>query len=85
MSEFKASTEMFGKYVKISTDYSCKEHLYKVVGELHSNTYCDTPIMCNSKPQLHKKGVPILRVIHCGIDEEEVIRVALSDCKIVDM
>ena len=31
MSEFKVSTDMFGKYAMIPTDFSAKEHIYKIV------------------------------------------------------
>lgn len=90
MSEFVVNTDMFGKYVKISTGYSGESHIYKVVSCFWSNTYCDVPIVASSEPVTHVKpgrlfeGLEyVLNVIHCGIDESKVIRVALKDCEIV--
>lgn len=80
MASFKVNGDMFGQYVKIPTDYSRQEHIYKVVGLLESNGYCDVPILAGSESQLHDEVVPVLRVIHCGVCEEKVIRVALKDC-----
>lgn len=92
MSEFKVNTDMFGQYVTIPTGYSKEKHLYKVVSKFYSNTYCDVPIMHNAEPKSHKEtkakenpyGLEtVLNVIHCGIDENEVITVALKDCEVV--
>lgn len=80
MSEFCANRDMFGAYVKIPTDRSGALHVYKVVSRSESNSYCDVPIRCGSMPVTHGEIVPILNVIHCGIDETKVVRVALKDC-----
>ena len=92
MSEFVVNTDMFGQYVRIPTGYSRKPHIYKVVSLFQSNTYCDVPIVAASAPVPHKKEFTgldsleyVLNVIHCGIDESKVIRVALKDCEIVEM
>lgn len=37
---------------------------------------------CDCVHSLHKDVVPVLLVIHCGIDETKVRRVALSDCEV---
>lgn len=92
MSEFKVNTEMFGKYAIIPTGYSKEPHIYKIVSSFYSNSYCDIPIVYNSEPTAHESiktsenefGLEhCLNVIHCGIDETKVVRVALKDCKIV--
>lgn len=92
MSEFVVNTDMFGQYVRIPTGYSGEPHIYKVVSLFQSNTYCDVPIVAASVPVPHKKEFTgldslehVLNVIHCGIDESKVIRVALKDCEIVEM
>lgn len=84
MLNFKVNGDMFGRYVKIPTGYSREQHIYKVVGLLESNGYCDVPIVGQHEAQLHDEVVPILRVIHCGVCEEEVIRVALKDCTLLE-
>lgn len=85
MSEFKVNEDMFGKYCRIPTGYSKEMHIYKMVGAFVSNSYCDVPIVANSTEILHKDCVPVANVIHCGIDETKVIRVALHDCKICEV
>ena len=82
MSGFVLNTEMFGRYAIIPTDFSGREHIYKVVSAFESNTWCEVPIKVNSQPVLHNEMQPVLNVIHCGIDETKVVRVALKDCKI---
>lgn len=84
MSEFVVNGEMFGKYAKIPTGYSKEMHIYKVIGVLKSNFYCDVPLTGNTAPYIHKEIVPVLNVIHCGVDESEVERVALSDCVVME-
>lgn len=82
MSQFIVNQDMFGRYCKIKTDFSESMHTYKIVALIESNSYCDVPLYCNSEPTSHKDVVPVLLVIHCGIDETNVKRVALSDCEI---
>lgn len=82
MSEFVVNDDMFGRYCKIETNFSRSLHIYKIVGLIESNSYCDIPLTNQSEPIWHKDIVPILLVIHCGIDETRVQRVALSDCKV---
>lgn len=93
MGEFVVNKDMFGQYVKIPTGYSKEMHIYKVVSRFCSNTYCDVPIVHGAEPTYHEAGrksdnpyglETVLNVIHCGIDESEVIRVALKDCEIVN-
>ena len=82
MSEFVVNENMFGRYCRIKTDFSDNMHTYKIVALIESNSYCDVPLYCKSKPTSHNNVVPVLLVIHCGIDETNVQRVALSDCEI---
>lgn len=58
-----------------------KEYYYKVVGMIESNTWCHPPYghPQNFKPVVHDHTEPVLRVICCGIMEEEIIRVAVKD------
>lgn len=90
MSKFVVNEDMFGQYVKIPTGYSRAMHIYKVVSHFQSNTYCDVPIVPTSSPVPHEKPFTgldslehVLNVIHCGIDETKVVRVALKDCEVV--
>lgn len=80
---FVVNGDMFGAYVKIPTGASRDMHVYKVIGLIESNGYCDVPIMGGKENVWHEEVVPVLKVVHCGVCEEEVVRVALSDCKIV--
>lgn len=82
MSKFIVNEYMFGRYCRIKTDFSDNMHIYKIVALLESNNYCDVPLCGNSEPTLHRDVVPVLLVIHCGIDETKVHRVALSDCEV---
>lgn len=82
MSEFIVNGELFGRYCKIKTGYSQSMHTYKIVALIESNTYCDVPIYVNSEEVTHNQIGPVLLVIHCGLDETKVKRVALSDCEI---
>lgn len=80
---FIVNGDMFGAYVKIPTGLSKDMYIYKVIGRIESNRYCDVPIMGGMKSSLHSEIVPVLNVVHCGVSEDTVIRVALSDCEIV--
>ena len=82
-NEFVVNSDMFGQYVRIPTGYSRELHIYKVVSCFQSNGYCDVPIVFGSEPILHDKLEYVLNVIHCGVDESKVIRVALSDCEFI--
>lgn len=83
MSEFVINGDMFGMYAKIPTGFSKEMHIYKIVSVFESNTYCDVPLLTiDTKETTHDKLVIVLNVIHCGIDESEVIRVALKDCEV---
>jgi hypothetical protein len=83
VSKFVVNGDMFGRYAKIPTGYSKDMHTYKVITLFNSNFYCDTPLTGNTMPYIHKEIVPVLNVIHCGVDESEVERVALSGCEVI--
>lgn len=80
---FIVNEDMFGRYCRIPTGTSGDMHTYKIVSRIDSNSYCDVPLTSTSKKILHNKIVPVLLVIHCGVDESKVQRVALSDCEII--
>lgn len=87
MSEFIVNRDMFGLYAKIPTDYAGGKHIYKIVNRHMSNSWCETPITYESRknPIPHKNIEEVLNVIHCGIDEREVITVALKDCEVLNV
>lgn len=70
----------FGDYVYYPTGTSHELHIFKVVGSLQSNSYRDVPYWAYQKQTSHEEIVPCLNIIHCGIDETEVIKVKQSDC-----
>ncbi len=84
MSEFHINGDGFGCYAHIKTDFPERVHVYKVVGFFESNGYCDVPIRYDTEPYLHKEVVPVANVIHCGVDESKVIRVAIADCEKIE-
>ena len=81
---FHVNTDMFGQYVKIPTGRSGDLHIYKIITRFHSNWYCDVPIIGLGDSTLHEEITDVLNVIHCGVDESKVIRVALKDCEIIE-
>ena len=83
MADFVVNGDMFGRYARIPTDNNKELHIYKVVSCIESNAYCNTPILCTSTPAIHNEIVPVLNVIHCGIDESKVVRVAMADCELI--
>ena len=85
MIDFVVNEDMFGKYAIIPTGFSKEHHIYKVIAIFKSNTYCEIPLLTpNNKPISHDRMKTVINVIHSGIDETEVIRVALEDCEIVN-
>ena len=81
---FHVNTDMFGQYAKIPTGRSGDLHIYKIITRFHSNWYCDVPIIGLGDSTLHEEVTDVLNVVHCGIDESKVIRVALKDCEIIE-
>lgn len=82
MSEFIVYGDLFSRYCKIKTGYSQDMHIYKIVALIESDIYCDVPLCDNSVEVIHNQIVPVLLVIHCGLEETKVRQVALSDCEI---
>lgn len=83
MSQIVVNEDMFGKYCTIPTGCSREEHTYKIVARIESNTYCDVPLFSGTTEETtHESVIPVLLVIHCGINENKVIRVPLAKCKI---
>lgn len=81
-NSFSVQTDMFGEYCLVPTGCDKEKHIYKVVTHFRSNSYCEVPLVHDSKPVLHDGVVDVLNVIHCGIDETKVARVALSDVEL---
>ena len=80
MNKFNVNGDLFGKYALIKTAAYEEPHIYKIISAFESNSYCEVPIWYYTKPEWHDKMETVLNVIHCGIDETEVIRVVLKDC-----
>lgn len=83
MNAFSVNEELFGRYARIPTDFSREMHIYKVVTLFQSNYYCDIPICVGTVATHHDSMVEVVNVVHCGINESKVIRVALSDCELL--
>lgn len=85
--------DLFGRYANIA--YGDKRygtvsgvqdyHIYKVIQRFKSNAYCDVPLTYQTEHNcyIHDEIVDVVNVIHCGIDESEVIRVALKDIELI--
>lgn len=83
--------DIFGKYCMIPMYANGEKHMFKCIGAFQSNTYMDVPICPHHEMKQHHKecnsldGLEwVVNVIHCGIDETKVIRVALKDIEIID-
>lgn len=85
MSEFVLSgSDVFGKYCLIETGRNREKHIYKAIQSLKSNYYRDAPLYCGmDKETNHNSLDDVLLVIHCGIDETEVIKVAAKDAEFI--
>lgn len=85
---FTVNGDMFGRYVKIPHVLANDggKFIFKVVGSLQSNAYQNVPIGgINSKYEIRgAEMIDCLRVIQCGVDETEVLTVALKDCELVE-
>lgn len=76
--------DIFGKYCNIPMYADGRKHIFKCIGTLISNTYMDVPVCPIHEMTMHNDLEPCVNVIHCGIDETEVIRVALKDIEIIE-
>lgn len=85
---FAVNGDMFGRYVKIPHVLANDggKFIFKVVGKLQSNAYYNVPIGgINSEYKIRgAEMVDVLHVIQCGVDETEVLTVALKDCEFVE-
>lgn len=84
---FVVNGDMFGRYVKIPHVLAedGEKFIFKVVGRLQSNAYYNVPIGgVSSQIEIHKEIIDVLHVIQCGIDETEVLTVALKDCELIE-
>lgn len=90
MSEFVLSgQELFGRYARIAYGHALggeqDYHIYKCIQSFRSNCYCDVPLTYQTENNCykHENIVDVVNVIHCGIDESRVIRVALNDVELL--
>lgn len=90
MSEFVLSgQELFGRYARIAYGHALggeqDYHIYKCIQSFRSNCYCDVPLTYQTENNCykHENIVDVVNVIHCGIDENRVIRVALNDIELI--
>ena len=90
MAEFVLSgQELFGRYARIAYGHALdgkqNYHIYKCIQSFMSNCYCDVPLTYQTENNCHTHDniVEVVNVIHCGIDESRVIRVALNDIELL--
>lgn len=90
MAEFVLSgQELFGRYARIAYGHALDGkqdyHIYKCIRSFMSNCYCDVPLTYQTENNCHThdKIVEVVNVIHCGIDENRVIRVARNDIELL--
>ena len=90
MSEFVLSgQELFGRYARIAYGHALggeqDYHIYKCIQSFRSNCYCDVPLTYQTENNCHTHDniVEVVNVIHCGIDENRVIRVARNDIELL--
>ena len=90
MAEFVLSgQELFGRYARIAYGHALdgkqNYHIYKCIKSFMSNCYCDVPLTYQTENNCHTHDniVEVVNVIHCGIDENRVIRVARNDIELL--
>ena len=90
MAEFNLSgQELFGRYARIAYGHALRGkqdyHIYKCIQNFRSNCYCDIPLTYQSENNCYKHDeiVDVVNVIHCGLDENKVIRVAIKDIELI--
>ena len=90
MAEFVLSgQELFGRYARIAYGHALDGkqdyHIYKCIQSFRSNCYCDVPLTYQTENNCynHDDIVDVVNVIHCGIDESRVIRVARNDIELL--
>lgn len=55
--------------------------VHKVIGTFSSNSWVDMPIQEPPKPVLHPEMQQVAHVVCCGLSEDRVYRVRMSDLK----
>lgn len=90
MADFVLSgQELFGRYARIAYGHALDGkqdyHIYKCIRSFMSNCYCDVPLTYQTENNCHTHDniVEVVNVIHCGIDENKVIRVARNDIELL--
>jgi hypothetical protein len=84
VNNFKAREDLFGRFGLISVRGEAKKFLFKIIGLFESNGYCNVPLVFHeSEPVMHDNCVPVVNVVCCGVSEEKVLRVALSDVELM--
>ena len=88
LQKFLNKDDLFGWHCKIPYGHFYNKtqeiHVYKIVGVLgKSNTWCDIPdTYQNETPKIHDTMEYVVNVIHCGIDETQVLRFRLKDIEV---
>lgn len=75
----------FGDYVMIEQKrYGVpnENYIYKVVGNLRSNTYRRVPVDMAEREPIRGEIVPVVRAIRCGVDETRVETFRVSDVQL---
>lgn len=85
--------DIFGRYAKIAYGYKKygripgeqDYHIYKCIQRFRSNYWCDVPLTYQTENNCYNHGEmqDVVNVIHCGISETKVIRVALKDIELL--
>jgi hypothetical protein len=76
--------DLFGYYctIEMKRHGVANEHYqHKIIGKFKSNTWVETPIQSPAKATIHNYQEDVVYVICCGVVEETVYRVRLSDIK----
>ena len=75
----------FGEYVTIEQKrYGGPNEMYKykVVGDLHSNTYVNVPVQSPEEEETHMDVKHVVACICCGVDETKVSKFKIEDVKV---
>lgn len=54
-------------------------YMYKVIGKLSSNTWCEVPARFDKVDVIHRNMETVLAVVMCGVNEREIVRFRQSD------
>jgi hypothetical protein len=77
----------FGDYVLIEQKRYVGDneiYLYKVIGNLKSNTFRSVPVDARQRePIMGKEAVPVIRAICCGVVEDKVEKFRACDVELL--